>query len=340
MKINELPGSQSVYKLDAGEGLRFAFGNQLATVIARHADIGNPMAGATLTGARGATFPLHRHFNTHEAIYVLEGTISLILGDLSYLLTAGDYVNIPPGTPHGFTYLDHRGKMLAWTFGGNANHVYSVIGEPYAGTVYPETNAPVDWSKVTAATDTEILEKQPNPSQRYAEKLFAPPEGVAPFVIASGEGEQMIAGDQLYVFLGTQSNSGGTFIALITEGPIGTPIPRHYHETVTETFFCLNGALEMFAGDEYVTLHPGDYLHIPPRAVHSFQLKKHDTRFIGFVTPGIFEPFFRYLCEPYAGHVYPLVPPPFRFDRVLQHLKELDLVLLGGPGGPPPEAAL
>jgi quercetin 2,3-dioxygenase len=67
-------------------------------------------------------------------------------------------------------------------------------------------------------------------------------------------------------------------------------------------------------------------------------LKKHDTRFIGFITPGHFEPFFRYLCVPFEGYRYPLVPPPFRFDRVIQHLAELDLTLLERPGGPPPAA--
>jgi hypothetical protein len=33
------------------------------------------------------------------------------------------------------------------------------------------------------------------------------------------------------------------------------------------------------------------------------------------------------------------VPPPFRFDRVIQHLGELDLTLLERPGGPPPTQA-
>jgi quercetin 2,3-dioxygenase len=95
--------------------------------------------------------------------------------------------------------------------------------------------------------------------------------------------------------------------------------------------------MEIFAGDDFVTLDAGDFLHIPPRTPHSFQLKKHDTRFLGFITPGHFEAFFRYLCQPFDGYRYPLVPPPFRFDRVIQHLAELDLTLLERPVGPPPQ---
>ena len=103
----------------------------------------------------------------------------------------------------------------------------------------------------------------------------------------------------------------------------------------TELFHCLNGEMEMFVGDGFLTLSPGDFLHVPPKTAHSFQLKKHDTRFLGFITPGDFEPFFRYLCTPFDGYRYPLVPHPFRFDRVIQHLSELDLTILERPGGPP-----
>ena len=78
-----------------------------------------------------------------------------------------------------------------------------------------------------------------------------------------------------------------------------------------------------------ISLAPGDFLFIPAGIPHAFQLVKNDTRFMGFLTPGKFEQFFRYLCRPFDGYIYPLIPPPFRFDRVIQHLAELDLKLLG-----------
>lgn len=52
MTINELPGSQTTFKLEAGEGQRYVFGSHLATIIARTEDIGAPMAGAILSGAK------------------------------------------------------------------------------------------------------------------------------------------------------------------------------------------------------------------------------------------------------------------------------------------------
>ncbi len=338
MIVNELPASLVPYKIDAGEGLRYAFGSHLATMIARPEGLGQQVSGVILSGAKGAAFPLHSHAATHEAIFVVDGVIALSLAGKTYQLTPGDYVNIPPGTPHGYEYADHRGKMLTWRFGGNAADGYARVGKPFAGIVYPERSEPIDWTVLDSSVDTELLGSAGVMDGAVAAKLTTAPDGPVPFVLAASEGERMIAGDQVYTLLGNQGHSSGAFIALLTEGPIGYPIPRHQHEKVTELFYCLNGEMQMYAGDGYLALEPGDFLHVPPKTPHSFQLKKHDTRFIGFVTPGHFEPFFRYLCVPFEGYRYPLVPPPFRFDRVIQHLSELDLTLLERPGGPPPQA--
>jgi quercetin 2,3-dioxygenase len=336
---NELPARQSPYRLDAGEGLRYAFGSHLATIIARPDDLGQAASGIILTGAQGAAFPMHQHHSMHKAFFVVDGVISLSLAGKTYLLTPGDYVNIPPGTAHGYEFVDHRGKLLAWSFGGDASAIYARLGKPYAGTVYPECTETITWDLLDSSLDVELVNASEKVPEQLITKLTTPPDDMVPFVLAASEGERMIAGDQVYTILGGERHSNGAFISLLTEGPIGTPIPRHQHERVTELFYCLNGAMEMYAGDGFLSLHPGDFLHVPPKTPHSFQLKKHDTRFLGFVTPGDFEPFFRYLCVPFDGYRYPLVPPPFRFDRVIQHLGELDLTLLERPGGPPPTQA-
>jgi len=339
MHNNTLPASQAPYKLDAGTGTRYAFGNQLATRIATPAELNQPASGTVLTGAKGARFPVHRHWSSLEALFVLDGVVNLNLAGRSYLLTPGDYVNIPAGASHGYEFIDHRGKLLSWVFGGKAAEAYQLLGKPYSGTVYPENDDAVDWRALDESVDTELVGSEEEGSVQTGPKLTAAPDGAVPFVLAAGEGERMLAGEQLYTILGNRTHSNGVFIALLTEGPIGPAIPRHQHEKVTELFHCLNGQMEMFAGDRFVTLDAGDFLHIPPKTPHSFQLKKHDTRFLGFITPGQFELFFRYLCEPFAGYRYPLIPPPLRFDRVIQHLAELDLTILELPPGPPPVTA-
>jgi quercetin 2,3-dioxygenase len=182
--------------------------------------------------------------------------------------------------------------------------------------------------------DTELLGGSTAGDKEYAKKSQTAPEQAVPFVLAAAEGERMLAADQLFTIHGNQNASNGVFLSLLTEGPPGPEIPRHFHRQVTETFFCLHGSMRMFVGGDLVTLFPGDFLHIPPGTLHSYQLLKTDTRFIGFLTPGNFENFFRYLCQPYEPYVYPLVPWPFRFDRVIQHLSELDLTVERPAGAP------
>lgn len=90
-------------------------------------------------------------------------------------------------------------------------------------------------------------------------------------------------------------------------------------------FFCLNGRVRMTAGEEQVSLSPGDFLHVPARTPHTFQLTGNYNRFIQFHAPGFNEPFFRYMCEACEEHTFLQPPPPFRFDRVMQHHAELDV---------------
>ena len=208
MLQNALPGRQQPYFLESGEGRPYRLGPFLATTIGHREDTGSLMEGVVLIGARNSSVPLHRHNRSHEAIYVLEGSAGLRLGDKEFALMGGDYASVPPGVDVEFL--------------------------------------PDESSAITPG-----------------EKSSVPPAGVEPYVIPAGEGERMMAGDQLFTFLTGRRQSGGNFLALMTEGPKGHRIPNHVHFKHTETFFCLNGSVSMTAGEEQLSLYPGDFLHLP-----------------------------------------------------------------------------
>jgi mannose-6-phosphate isomerase-like protein (cupin superfamily) len=46
--------------------------------------------------------PLHRHRQLHDMFYVLEGSLSVTVGDETLELEAGSFACLPPGTPHTF----------------------------------------------------------------------------------------------------------------------------------------------------------------------------------------------------------------------------------------------
>jgi quercetin 2,3-dioxygenase len=327
MHRNVLPGQQQPYFLESGEGERHSLGPFLATIIGNGRDTGALMEGVVLTGAKDSAVPLHGHKGSHEAIYVLEGSARLRLGDSEFALEGGDYASVPPGTAHSFTFTSHRTRLLTWTFGGNGAAMYAALGEPSEALIYSPHAEPPDWKKALPGVDVEFLLSDSS-SIKPGEKSAVAPDGIEPYVIPAGEGEHMMAGDTLFSFLTDGRQSGGKFLVLMTDGPKGHRIPNHLHEKHTETFFCLNGCVSMTAGEEEVSLRPGDFLHVPAGTPHTFQLTGNNTRFIQFHAPGVNEPFFRYLCDPCEEYTFLQPPPPFRFDRVMQHLAELDVKFL------------
>jgi quercetin 2,3-dioxygenase len=335
MTGDHLPGVKQPYLMRAGEGERTLFGGQLATVIARNQDTGGLLEVIVLSGGKGAAFPLHRHKKCHESLYVLDGNLELWIDGKRALLNRGDFASIPAGSTHAYRMLGHRTQVLSWAVDGDLAKMYSIAGQPYAGHVHP-ASSPSDISGETLAamqnsTDVEFSDSTIPSTAPILAPVTAPPKTGEPFLIESGEGERLIAGQQLFAFLAHQGNTSGKFISLTTQGPAGERIPDHFHEKHTETFFCIDGKMTMWADGQEIPLLPGDFLHVPPGTVHSYRLDTPYTKFLGILTPGLFEPFFRTLCDPYDGYIFPLVPQPLRFDRVLQKLGELDLKLVGPP---------
>ncbi|MBV9036438.1 MAG: cupin domain-containing protein [Acidobacteriaceae bacterium] len=186
-----------------------------------------------MTGAKNSALPLHRHNSSHEAIYVLEGSANLRLNEQEFALEGGDYASVPPGTAHSLMLTGHRTRLLTWSFGDNGAAMYAALGQPTEAAIYSSRAEPPDWKKPLPSVDVEFLPDE-LPALRPGEKSrVAPAAGVKPYVIPAGEGERMMAGDTLFAFLTDQRQSGGKFIALMTDAPKGQRIPNHLHEKHT-----------------------------------------------------------------------------------------------------------
>jgi quercetin 2,3-dioxygenase len=187
-------------------------------------------------------------------------------------------------------------------------------------------------ARAEASGDVRFVDSE-RPPASSAEESFSNviPDGASPFVLESGEGQRLVAGDTLFNIIGDQNHSSGKFVSIMTEGPVGQAIPKHYHEHIMECFFCVDGCMTLWAGDGEYRLLPGDFLHVPAGVVHAYRMDAHYTRFFGYLSPGVFENFFRIFADPYEGYVFPTDIKPPRFDRVMQHIKELDLKFVEGP---------
>lgn len=65
---------------------------------------------------RGESVPMHRHQNDMESLYVIEGELSIYIGDQPGApALPGAFAHIPGGTPHGFRVESETARYLLLT---------------------------------------------------------------------------------------------------------------------------------------------------------------------------------------------------------------------------------
>src|SRR5690349_146385 len=73
-------------------------------------------------------------------------------------------------------------------------------------------------------------------------------------------------------YLATGQMTGGDFGLYrwnMGPGPSG-PSP-HFHRTMTESFFVLDGTISLYDGDGWKDATPGDFLFVPAGGIHGFR---------------------------------------------------------------------
>jgi quercetin 2,3-dioxygenase len=141
-----------------------------------------------------------------------------------------------------------------------------------------------------------------------------------PYVIEAGSGRaHVLLGEVGRALVGAEE-SGGAMSVMSLDGPRAErPIPLHYHEHEHEFFYCLRGAVQLWADDSSRVLAPGDFGYVPPGTLHAYQLRGHCSTFVGPIVPGGWDRFFDLTGEPFATAAFPQGPkgpPPFeKFGR-------------------------
>lgn len=335
--VGELPGEQVPYSLAFGEGARYELGGQLITVIARAQDTAGLYSAAFVTGGMGLAAPVQSVETSAKGIYVLDGRLEVSIDGTSRELAPGDSATIPAGTPHAYAMRDHYTRFLVWFTPAGPERIFELLGTPVATHVHPAhgSAAPSLAAFRDAAAGTGIsFHEDFTPSSAA---LLTPegdrlPAAAQPFFLRAGEGERYAADNQMHTYLSRNRNTGGTHFAVESAGGRSEYIGLHYHEHHTENFLCLDGRVSLWANGKEILLTKGDYLHAPAGTVHSYAFDAHRTKMLGFLAPGIFEPFFEYLFNPTPDYVYEETGQDFNpFPKILKAQEDLDLVLVGPP---------
>jgi mannose-6-phosphate isomerase-like protein (cupin superfamily) len=106
------------------------------------------------------------------------------------------------------------------------------------------------------------------PPQRYFEEKGAISARFRP---ATTEPDLLIGVKSRVGYLATGATTDGQYglyrwdMAAIPNGPGG-----HYHRTMSESFFVLEGTVSLYNGERWIDATPGDFLYVPPGGVHAF----------------------------------------------------------------------
>ncbi len=88
-------------------------GNEITFLITSAESNGGVFFGEVVVSPGGGP-PPHRHSHEEESFYILEGTLTLLLGDQTVTASPGDFVQIPRGVVHAFKNTGTvNAKMLA-----------------------------------------------------------------------------------------------------------------------------------------------------------------------------------------------------------------------------------
>jgi len=142
----------------AGEGEAIWWFGALAEIKATAADTGGLMTIVEITEPPGAQAPLHVHHREEEAFWILEGNVTIEVGDTTIECGPGDYAFGPRNIPHRYTVGDAGCRMLfIFTPGGFENLVRN-MGEPAGARTLPPSPPEPDMERVAAVAEANGCE--------------------------------------------------------------------------------------------------------------------------------------------------------------------------------------
>ncbi len=121
----------------------------------------------------------------------------------------------------------------------------------------------------------------------------------AHIVRAGGEPAVVYPNGNKVFYLARDTETSGTFGLYRWEfaGPESGP-GAHFHRTITESFYVLDGTVTIFDGNAWAKCHAGDFAHVPAGGIHGFRNEDGAASMLLHFAPGApREPYFERLAE-------------------------------------------
>lgn len=114
----------------------FALGTR-ATFLLEGKDTGGRFSLIEFLLVKGADTPPHTHGNEDEYYYVLEGDISVQVGDETFDATPGTYVYLPRGVKHAYHVRSEQARLLVGVYPAGFEQFFKQAGVPVAPDFVP-----------------------------------------------------------------------------------------------------------------------------------------------------------------------------------------------------------
>lgn len=115
---------------------RWWFGT-LAVIKTTAAQTGGQLTIIDVTNPPGFEGPLHVHHRDDEGFWILEGSVTLKVGETTIEASAGDYLFAPRDIPHRYTVGDAGCRMLFLMVPGGMEDIVRATSEPAASLTLP-----------------------------------------------------------------------------------------------------------------------------------------------------------------------------------------------------------
>lgn len=141
--------------LHRGEGETFVVGgSSVALKATGESTAGSFFLSETLLEPGFPGPPPHRHRRLHDMFYVLEGTLTMRLGEEAVQLGPGVFVCVPPGVVHTFSNRSEEPvRMLNFNTPAGWESYMRDLGEAFSGGTLP---TPGEIGRIASRYDFEV----------------------------------------------------------------------------------------------------------------------------------------------------------------------------------------
>lgn len=271
------PGKGRVYDHLAGEKM---------TILLSAQDTGGAFGLFIDEVPPGAGPPLHIHHNEDETFYILEGELGMQVNGQKFTASPGTAVFLPKGMPHTFhnAGMQTARALVTVTPGGLEGFFPEV--EPLV------TQAEPDMAAILALAANYGIEALP-PGQNN-DSTGKTATTLKPQVVRPGEAPAYgIPGGETITVLLTGQQTGGRFALFHGDFVPSSGAPLHLHHREDETFYILEGVLDMQVGQAKETALAGATVFRPREIPHDFfNNSDRPAKAVALVTPAGFENYF------------------------------------------------